>query len=639
MKRFISGLGLVALLLAFASPAAMAQIVINEIRIDNTSTDTDEFFEVLGPASAPLDSLWYVVIGDGAGGSGVVEMAASLDGLSLKVNGVLAVLNSSNVPQCTGYDTTLPLVFENSDNVTHMLVRNWTGNVGDDLDTNDDGVLDITPWDEVVDCVALIETVGSGDLVYCDTQVGPDGPYVPGHVFRCGSNWLIGAFDPVCQDMTPGEPNNCSSVSPEVYSLQYSPCVPLAANSVDLTVIATDVNNDITGVRAFYKLSTDAQYDSLDMSVVVDSLYSVSLPSQADQSLVQFYVQARDAQGNVTSSPSSAPSFVRTYRVGYQTIASIQGNTVADSCLSSALLGQAVNVTGVVTHEAYEFSDDFFYIQRGTGPNSGIKIFAPDSAFVPTLGDSVVISGYVEEYNCVTEVVMFAGCGQVVGTGKVVPRTLTSLADVTNEINESMLVTITGPLTAVSGFDTTTVGSNDFVEFRVHASGDTAWVGDDTFFPDGIGYSIVPEPGMGIDALTGIVGYRYPSTTDATTNLRLEPRRNNDVDRNWTDVGDGTDVVDAIRAYRLGQNRPNPFNPVTSIEFEVPQPGRVTLTVYDVTGRLVRRLVAREYSRPTRDRAVWSGLDEQGKEVPSGVYFYRIEADNYSATRKMLLLK
>jgi len=640
MKRFHSPLGLVALMLTFVAPVAMGQITINEIRIDNTGADTDEYFELAGPANASLDSLWYVVLGDGAPGvGGVVETAVPLDGYQLKANGILSVLKAGDIPVCSGYDITATMSFENSDNVTHMLVRNMTAAVDSVLDPDNDGILDVEPWDEVVDCVALIETVASGDSVYCDTRVGPDGTFVPGHVFKCGSTWVIGAFSPTCTDDTPGQPNGCSSISPVLSSLQYSPCAPTANAAVTLSVVATDANNDITSVRAFYKLSTDALFDSLTMNVSVDSLYTVNLPGQADQSLVQFYVQARDGQGNVISSPETAPSFLRTYRVGIQSIASIQGNTVADSCLSSALLGQAVNVVGIVTHEAYEFSDDFFYIQNGTGPNSGIKVFAPDSSFVPGIGDSVLISGYVEEFRCVTEVVMFGNCGTVLGSGKVIPRTLTSLSEITSEVNESMLVTITGPLTAVGGFDSTIVGPSTFIEFQVHAGGDTAWVGDDTFFPDMVGYSIVPEAGMGFDALTGIVGYRFPSTTDATTALRLEPRRDNDVDRAWTDVGDDADVVDVIRRYRLAQNKPNPFNPMTTIEFEVARPGMVVLSVYDVAGRLVRNLLSREYAKPLRDRVVWDGRDAQGKQVQSGVYFYRIEADGYTATRKMLLLK
>ena len=60
-----------------------------------------------------------------------------------------------------------------------MVVSGFSGADGDDLDTDDDGVLDVTPWTAIVDCVALIETVGSGDLVYCSETVGPDAPMCP----------------------------------------------------------------------------------------------------------------------------------------------------------------------------------------------------------------------------------------------------------------------------------------------------------------------------------------------------------------------------------------------------------------------------------------------------------------------------
>ena len=62
------------------------------------------------------------------------------------------------------------------------------------------------------DSVALVETVGSGDQVYSSTTVGPDGSYVPGHVYRCPNgtgSWTIGAFDPVGGNDTPGAANDC----------------------------------------------------------------------------------------------------------------------------------------------------------------------------------------------------------------------------------------------------------------------------------------------------------------------------------------------------------------------------------------------------------------------------------------------
>jgi hypothetical protein len=147
---------------------------------------------------------------------------------------------------------------------------------------------------------------------------------------------------------------------------------------------------------------------------------------------------------------------------------------------------------------------------------------------------------------------------------------------------------------------------------------------------------------MILDAVTGIVGTRRTDTTPARAHpsvlLRLEPRRDNDIDRDYTDAGDGGELA-AVPAYHLGQNTPNPFNPTTVIEFAVPRPGLVSLRIYDAGGRLVRTLLQRQYEAPVRERAVWDGRDHANRLVPSGVYFYRLEAGERSATRKMLLLK
>ncbi len=187
-----------------------AQLVINEIRIDQPGTDNDEYFELFGEANLSLDGYTYVVIGDGPGGSGVVEAAIDLTGQSLDANGYFVAAEGSF--SLGTADLTTVLDFENSDNVTHLLVRDFTGAVGDDLDTNDDGTPETAPWSEVVDSVALVEDPdqdpGADDLVYSDTVVGPDGQFVPGHVFRSpdSGEWQIGEFDDGVTD-TPGAAN------------------------------------------------------------------------------------------------------------------------------------------------------------------------------------------------------------------------------------------------------------------------------------------------------------------------------------------------------------------------------------------------------------------------------------------------
>jgi hypothetical protein len=88
----------------------------------------------------------------------------------------------------------------------------------------------------------------------------------------------------------------------------------------------------------------------------------------------------------------------------------------------------------------------------------------------------------------------------------------------------------------------------------------------------------------------------------------------------------------------LGQNAPNPFNPLTRITFSVAARGEVSLRIYDVAGRVLRTLVegwreAGIYSE------IWDGRGDDGIVLPSGVYFYSLKAGEFVATHKMVLLK
>ncbi len=91
--------------------------------------------------------------------------------------------------------------------------------------------------------------------------------------------------------------------------------------------------------------------------------------------------------------------------------------------------------------------------------------------------------------------------------------------------------------------------------------------------------------------------------------------------------------------YALHANRPNPFNPVTTIGYDVPAPGgRVDLAIYDVSGRLVRVLVA-SHRTPGAHSATWEGQDDRDTRVASGVYFVRMTAGSFAHTHKLVLLK
>jgi hypothetical protein len=88
----------------------------------------------------------------------------------------------------------------------------------------------------------------------------------------------------------------------------------------------------------------------------------------------------------------------------------------------------------------------------------------------------------------------------------------------------------------------------------------------------------------------------------------------------------------------LLQNYPNPFNPVTTISYYLPDAARVTLNIYDVSGHRIACLVD-EYQEKGRHYIQWNGEDSSGIPVSSGVYFYRMQADKETITRKMALLR
>ncbi len=104
-----------------------------------------------------------------------------------------------------------------------------------------------------------------------------------------------------------------------------------------------------------------------------------------------------------------------------------------------------------------------------------------------------------------------------------------------------------------------------------------------------------------------------------------------------------TDVEEIVTeelptTYSLSQNYPNPFNPSTVIEFTVPHRSHVELSIYNLLGQMVAALVD-EPMPPGVYRTVWYGWDESGRHVVTGIYFYRLEANDFVATKKMVLLK
>jgi predicted CXXCH cytochrome family protein len=92
------------------------------------------------------------------------------------------------------------------------------------------------------------------------------------------------------------------------------------------------------------------------------------------------------------------------------------------------------------------------------------------------------------------------------------------------------------------------------------------------------------------------------------------------------------------QSYTLDQNYPNPFNPTTTIKYTIPKEGNVKIQVFDITGRLVTTLVNANEATGTYS-VTWNGRNSGGQAVSSGIYLYRLEANEFVSVKKMVMLK
>ena len=108
-----------------------------------------------------------------------------------------------------------------------------------------------------------------------------------------------------------------------------------------------------------------------------------------------------------------------------------------------------------------------------------------------------------------------------------------------------------------------------------------------------------------------------------------------------TDIGSAIEEIQSGNLpdlFSLSQNYPNPFNPETQIEFSLPKTSFVTIDIFNILGTRIRNLVTEQLSAGYYT-ITWNSRGDSGQPVSSGVYLYRLQAGDYTETKKMLLLK
>jgi len=131
--------------------------------------------------------------------------------------------------------------------------------------------------------------------------------------------------------------------------------------------------------------------------------------------------------------------------------------------------------------------------------------------------------------------------------------------------------------------------------------------------------------------------YFYPDTLGCTTSdaLNYNPYATGD-DGSCEYLG--LDEFFRSQDYVLGFAYPNPFNPTTTIRYDLPENSHVNIMIYDIMGRVVRTLVNNRQSAGFKS-VIWDATNELGQPVSAGMYLYKVQVGEFVQIRKMVLLK
>jgi len=264
----------------------------------------------------------------------------------------------------------------------------------------------------LVTCVDLVEYMDSeecGGVDQCSHLSGDQSddnafPYIPYLGNTLGRDALSTDTDNSDDDYamqvpTPGAVNS-TNTPPWIRAPQYSPIPPVDTSDVDIAAVVTD-NSGIDSVMVYYNV--DGAGWQRVMASTPDSLYTGTIPMVDiyDGAQVDYYVRAVDDQAAGMNYPAEGTLDPYTFSVGITAIEDIQSSSGA-----SPLVGQAVNIRGIVTAAKGEFSDSSFWMHDGNGFYQGVQCYVPGFYGDIAEGDDVTMCGTVSEYYDQTEVIL-----------------------------------------------------------------------------------------------------------------------------------------------------------------------------------------------------------------------------------------
>ncbi len=386
---------------------------------------------------------------------------------------------------------------------------------------------------------------------------------------------------------------------------------------------------------------------------ISDSLYHATIPAHIADTFVKYFIKAKDSQSEATILASAATGgtgadtslgfFFYTVLNRPLTIQDVQFTPYKNG--RSPYVGARPTLTGTITADTTQlmktsinsstFGTHTWYMQSGNAPWSGLWIVAAESVMSGIVnGDSISITGSIGEASSVTQMFNIQSPVIVIASGRPVPEPVdlpcsafSAVPDggASAEPYESMLVRFTN--VAVTS---DSIYFSDPTEYEINDGSGGVRVrrdGTNTFsniLGDTINGATILHEGNHVSALTGVIYF-------SANFYKITPRSNSDF---GTVTGIRDDYTSAAPdMFKLSQNYPNPFNPSTVIEYDLAQASYVTLKVYNILGQEVASLVNQQ--QPAGKYTEQFG----GNNLATGIYFYRLQAGNFTQVKKMVLVK
>ncbi len=382
------------------STSALAQSI-NEIRSAQTGVDLQVYSEIAGVPGSSLDGLTYVVIGNDdfqlpPQQNGSIEVAIPLDGNTIPASGFFVMAEFTYT--LTTPDLVTLLGFESDNNKTHMLVRDFVGFVGDDIDLNDDGVIDNAPWSEVVSDVALLAFANPdgllGDYVYSTTTVGPDGGVFPSHAKKCASLpvWRLGFADTASGSDTPGEANPACGSGGGLVLLNEIRFDQQGADNDEYIELAGEPGTSLDGLT-FLVLGDSSARGSGTVECIIpldgyvmpaSGLFMIALQNSSGQDGIAFGAEAdlKTDQLRLENTQNSTFLLVRDY-TGSTTQEASDVDTDNDGVIDAPLWSEILDAVAVKNNADAPTGTQVWWFSVALPDGSSSPVIGPDDIFHP----------------------------------------------------------------------------------------------------------------------------------------------------------------------------------------------------------------------------------------------------------------